>query len=116
MVPTHNSTIEAGIGLKALVDEREPGAEIYAAATTREQSRIVFSEAERMRAATPALRRRIVSTTNNLAVIDTATNRLATSSRIMMQRLPNLPSPPVCPWQLHTSVELAQVASVVHVS
>jgi phage terminase large subunit-like protein len=66
------STIEAGIGLKALVDEQEPGAEIYAAATTREQSRIVFSEAERMRAASPALRRRIVSTTNNLSVIDTA--------------------------------------------
>jgi phage terminase large subunit-like protein len=66
------STIEAGIGLKALIDENEPGAEIYAAATTREQSRIVFSEAERMRAASPALRRRIVSTTNNLSVIDNA--------------------------------------------
>ena len=72
MVPTHNSTIEAGIGLKALVDEDEPGAEIYAAATTREQSRIVFSEAERMRLASPALMRRISSTTNNLAVLSTA--------------------------------------------
>jgi phage terminase large subunit-like protein len=66
------STIEAGIGLKGLVDEGEAGAEIYAAATTREQSRIVFSEAERMRAASPALRRRIASTTNNMAVMETA--------------------------------------------
>jgi phage terminase large subunit-like protein len=66
------SSLEAGIGLKALVDEDEPGAEVYSAATTREQSRIVFSEAERMRAASPALRRRITPTTNNLAVLDTA--------------------------------------------
>src|ERR1700722_13561959 len=66
------STIEAGIGLKALIDEGEAGAEIYSAATTREQARIVFSEAERMRAASPALRRRITPTTNNLAVLDTA--------------------------------------------
>ena len=66
------STLEAGIGLKALIDEKEAGAEIYSAATTRDQARIVFSEAERMRAGSPALRRRIVKTTNNLAVIATA--------------------------------------------
>ena len=66
------STIEAGIGLKALIDEREPGAEIYSAATTKDQARIVFSEAERMRAGSPALRRRITRTTNNLAVVSTA--------------------------------------------
>ncbi len=66
------STLEAGIGLKGLVDEDEAGAEIYSAATTRDQARIVFSEAERMRAASPALRRRIAPTTNNLAVLGTA--------------------------------------------
>ena len=66
------STIEAGIGLKALIDENEPGAEVYSAATTRDQAKIVFSEAERMRAGSPALRRRITATTNNLAVLDTA--------------------------------------------
>jgi len=66
------STLEAGIGLKALIDEKEAGAEIYSAATTRDQARIVFSEAERMRAGSPALRRRIVKTTNNLAVLATA--------------------------------------------
>ena len=66
------SALESGIGLKALVDEDEPGAEVYSAATTRDQARIVFSEAERMRDASPALRRRITSTTNNLAVLDTA--------------------------------------------
>ena len=66
------STLEAGIGLKALIDEDEPGAEIYSAATTRDQARIVFSEAERMRLASPALRRRITTTTNNLAVLGSA--------------------------------------------
>ncbi len=66
------STLEAGIGLKALIDENEPGAEVYSAATTRDQARIVFSEAERMRVRSPALSRRIVSTTNNLAVIESA--------------------------------------------
>ena len=66
------STIEAGIGLKALIDENEPGAEIYSAATTKEQARIVYSEAERMRAGSPALRRRIYKSTNNLAVLSTA--------------------------------------------
>lgn len=66
------STLEAGIGLKALVDEDEPGAEIYSAATTRDQAKIVFSEAERMRAASPALMRRITSTTNNLSVLGKA--------------------------------------------
>ena len=66
------STLEAGIGLKALVDEDEPGAEIYSAATTRDQARIVFSEAERMRDGSAALRRRITKTTNNLAVIGSA--------------------------------------------
>lgn len=66
------STLEAGIGLKALVDEDEPGAEIYSAATTRDQARIVFSEAGRMRDGSAALRRRITKTTNNLAVIGSA--------------------------------------------
>ena len=66
------STIAAGIGLKALIDENEPGAEIYSAATTKEQARIVFSEAERLRGGSPALRRRIYKSTNNLAVLSTA--------------------------------------------
>jgi phage terminase large subunit-like protein len=66
------SSLEAGLGLKALVDEDEPGAEVYSAATTRDQAKIVFSEAERMRGASPALRRRITQTNNNLSVIDSA--------------------------------------------
>ena len=66
------STLEAGIGLKGLIDENEPGAEIYSAATTRDQARIVYTEAERMRAGSPALRRRIQKTTNNLGVVSTA--------------------------------------------
>ena len=66
------SSLAAGIGMLALVYEGEPGAEIYSAATTRDQAKIIFSEAVRMRDASPALRRRVASTTNNLAVLETA--------------------------------------------
>ena len=42
------STMLAGIALYALVADGEPGPHVYAAATTRDQARIVFGEAERM--------------------------------------------------------------------
>jgi len=48
---------------------REPGSHVYAAATTRDQARIVFGEAERMVDASPALRARVTRTVNNLAVL-----------------------------------------------
>ena len=47
-------------------------AHVYAAATTRDQARIVFGEAERMVDASPALRARVTRTVNNLAVMATS--------------------------------------------
>src|SRR5262245_29349196 len=42
------STMLAAVGLLALLCDDEPGAEVYAAATKRDQARIIFDEARRM--------------------------------------------------------------------
>jgi phage terminase large subunit-like protein len=49
-VPRKNgkSTMSAPIGLYALAADKEPGAEVYSAATTREQARIVWADAKAM--------------------------------------------------------------------
>jgi phage terminase large subunit-like protein len=59
-VPRKNgkSTLSAGIALYLLVADGEQGAEIYSAAITRDQARIVFNEAKRMVGSSPALTRR----------------------------------------------------------
>ena len=66
------SVMFAGTALYALMADGEPGSHVYAAATTRDQARIVFSEAERMVDASPALRARVTHTVNNLAVLPTS--------------------------------------------
>ena len=66
------SVLLAGTALYALIADGEPGAHVYAAATTRDQARIVFGEAERMVDASPALRSRVTRTVNNLAVLPTS--------------------------------------------
>ncbi len=66
------SVMLAGTALYALVADGEPGSHVYAAATTRDQARIVFGEAERMVDASPALRARVTRTVNNLAVLPTS--------------------------------------------
>ena len=53
------STEAAGIGIGGLVADDEPGAEVYSAATKRDQAKIVFDEARRMVLASPALRKRL---------------------------------------------------------
>jgi len=53
------STEAAGIGLYMLDADGEPGAEVYSAATKKEQARIVWDEAARMVQKSPALRQRI---------------------------------------------------------
>jgi phage terminase large subunit-like protein len=72
MVPTHNTTFMAGIGLYMMVSDDEPGAEVYSIATTRDQSKIVFDEAVRMRKKSPFLASRVASYRNNLSVMETA--------------------------------------------
>jgi phage terminase large subunit-like protein len=62
------STLAAGIGLYLFFADGEQGAEVFCVATKKDQAKIVFSEAERMRKASPALRSRIVSFRNNMNV------------------------------------------------
>jgi phage terminase large subunit-like protein len=59
--------LAAGIGLLGLVADHEAGAQVYAAAVTREQSGILFADAERMVAASPELAERIAVNVGNLA-------------------------------------------------
>ena len=81
-VPRKNgkSTLSAGIALYLLVADGEQGAEIYSAATTRDQARIVFDEAKRMVGSSPALRRRVQVLINNLNVEASASRFMPLSS------------------------------------
>lgn len=66
------STKLAGVGNYGLVADGEPGAEVYAAATKKDQAKITFDEADRMVAASPALKKRITRYRNNLHIQGTA--------------------------------------------
>jgi phage terminase large subunit-like protein len=60
------STIAAGVGnLLAFFDD-EPGAEVYAAATKRDQAKIVWGDARLMVMASPNIRKRVRVLTGNL--------------------------------------------------
>lgn len=56
-VPRKNakSTMTSGVALYMLTADGEPGAEVYSAATTGEQARIVFDDAKRMAQRSPQL-------------------------------------------------------------
>lgn len=58
-VPRKNgkSTVTAPVGLYMLTADREPGAEVYSAATTRDQAKIVWNDARAMVLRTPKLQR-----------------------------------------------------------
>jgi phage terminase large subunit-like protein len=66
------STMLAGVGLDMLVCDGEPGAEIYAAATKKDQARIIFDEAKRMVASSPALSNVLARFKLNISVEGTA--------------------------------------------
>lgn len=53
------STLAAGIGLLLTIIDGEPGAEVYTAATKRDQARITHAEAVRMVRQSPELRREV---------------------------------------------------------
>ncbi len=61
MIPRKNgkTTILAGVGLYLLTADGEPGAEVYSAATKRDQAKLSWSEAVRMRGSSPSLSRMI---------------------------------------------------------
>ena len=69
-VPRKNgkSTLISGIGLYLFMCDGEPGAEIYTAATKRDQARITHGEATRMVKSSPALRKRIKVFKDNLHI------------------------------------------------
>ena len=62
------STMLAGIGLYLFFADGEPGAEVYTAATKRDQARITHSEATRMVKKSPSLRKRISIFKDNLSM------------------------------------------------
>lgn len=66
------SPLAAGIGLYGLVGDREAAAEIYSAAVTREQAKILFRDAENMVKASHYLSQRVDQRVNNLAVLSTS--------------------------------------------
>lgn len=66
------STMLAGVGLDMLVCDGEPGAEIYAAATKKDQARIIFDEAKRMVASSPELAAELARFKSNISVDGTA--------------------------------------------
>ena len=77
---TARARFRPGSRLYLLVADGEQGAEIYSAATTRDQARIVFDEAKRMVGSSPALKRRVGILINNLHVAATASRFMPLSS------------------------------------
>lgn len=71
-VPTHNSTLLAGIGLYLFMGDREPGAEIYTAAVKRDQAIITHAEATRMVKKSNDLRKAVTIFKNNISIENTA--------------------------------------------
>lgn len=65
------STIAAGVGLQLAFFDGEAGAEVYAAATKRDQAKIVWEEAKRMVLKSPGLRQRIQPRAVNLHSLET---------------------------------------------
>lgn len=53
MIPTHNSALASIVALYGLALDKEPGAEVFAAATTRDQAKIVWDVSRRMVQKTP---------------------------------------------------------------
>lgn len=74
-VPRKNakSTLSAGVALYLTALDGEAGAEVYTAATTRDQARIVFDDAKRMAARSPGLRKRFGVTTLAHRVVQAGT-------------------------------------------
>ncbi len=66
------STIAGGIGLYMLVADGEAGAEVYSAATKRDQAKIVFDAAAQMVKRSPGLKRLVAVYKANLSVLSTA--------------------------------------------
>lgn len=65
------STLSSGVALYLLLGDKEPGAEIYAAATKREQAKIVYDESVRMVRASKALAKHLTIRAGNMFCLKT---------------------------------------------
>lgn len=74
------STMSAALGLYMLTADGEPGAEVYSAATTHDQARIVFNDARVMTLKSPRLAQRIGVNARNLHVLSTGSKFEALSA------------------------------------
>lgn len=76
------STLSSGVALYMLVADGEPGAEVYSVATTRDQAKIVFGDAQAMARKTPDLREHFGVQVNahNINVLETGSKFEALSS------------------------------------
>lgn len=66
------STETSGLGLYLLVGDGEPGAEVYSAATKKDQAKIIHEEAVRMVRKSPDLAEVLTVVKNNISHIDSA--------------------------------------------
>ena len=57
LVPTHNTTIAAGIGLILAFGDGEPGAQVYAAAASKDQAQQAYRPAKLLAEGTPSFKR-----------------------------------------------------------
>ena len=73
-IPRKNgkSTLAAGVGIYLFVADNEPGAEVYNAATKRDQARITHGEATRMVKSSPHLKKMVAVFKDNLNIEATA--------------------------------------------
>lgn len=62
------STMLAGLGLYGLLADKEAGAEVYSAATKKDQARIIFDEAKRMVKSSPYIVKHVDVFTRNMSV------------------------------------------------
>jgi phage terminase large subunit-like protein len=62
------STVTAGLGLYFLIADGEAGAQVYSAATTKDQARIIHSAATKMVKVSPSLSQMVQVFRNNLSV------------------------------------------------
>ena len=65
------TTLTAGMALAALAFDQEPAAEVYSAATKRDQARILFDEARRMVLGSPVLRKHLVASRHEITAPST---------------------------------------------
>ena len=74
------TTFAAGIALLLLLADGEAGAEVYTGATTRDQAKICFQEANNMVKKSPSLGRKATALTHNISVMSTASKMEPVSS------------------------------------